>query len=216
VSAAPATVQRKVVLTGKKALTDRVLKIINKGLSPTHIASLSGKGEIEIKATGSKGKLSTQNTFFKAKLKALINEAGTTTVGVSAGSGTIVGSYHASDIDIADIEALGIGSKGWDARGALIHELIEQRQKQLAKTKKAKAYGSATTGAHGKGLAAELGFIGAKLESDSGLVGGTKNKDGTINGHRTVVFKYPDGTRWKVKVTLDHNNITKVKRTKLK
>jgi hypothetical protein len=58
-------------------------------------------------------------------------------------------------------------------------------------------------------------MIGAELESDTGLVGGTRNPDGTIDGTRTVVFKYPDGTRYRVEVTLSHSNITGVTRTKL-
>lgn len=58
-------------------------------------------------------------------------------------------------------------------------------------------------------------MIGATLESDTGLVKETANADGTVNGTRTVVFKYPDGTRYRVEVTLSHNNITGVTRTKL-
>jgi hypothetical protein len=58
-------------------------------------------------------------------------------------------------------------------------------------------------------------MIGATLESDTGLVKETANADGTVNGTRTVVFKYPDGTRYRVEVTLSHNNITGLTRTKL-
>lgn len=58
-------------------------------------------------------------------------------------------------------------------------------------------------------------MIGANLELDSGLVGATTNPDGTMNGSRTVVFRYPDGTRYRIVVTLSHNNITNVARTRL-
>ena len=66
---------------------------------------------------------------------------------------------------------------GWDARASLLHELVEQREKQLGTTAAQRAYGSETSGAHGQGLAAELGMIGASLESDTGLLGASTNPD---------------------------------------
>jgi hypothetical protein len=188
---------------------------MNAGLGPVHKASVNASGEVEITLTGLYGPPTAANQAFTTRLQALCNEAGTTTVAVASGSATIVGSYATGEIDIGDIEALGINLRGWDARGALLHELVEQRQKQLGTTAAQRGYGSATTGAHSEGLAAELGVVGAVLESDSNLVGATANADGTMNGSRTVVFRYPDGSRYQVVVTLSHNNITNVVRTRL-
>jgi hypothetical protein len=214
-SAAPPSVQHKLVLTGGAADLARVVAVMNAGLGPEFQAIPNAKGEVEIVRTGMLGPPSPENQVFTTRLRALEAEGGTTTVGVVSGGMPIVGSYALSQIDIGDIEALGIGQRGWDARAALLHELVEQRQKQLGATAAERGYGSPTTGAHGQGLAAELGMIGAVLESDTGLVGATQNPDGTMNGSRTVVFRYPDGTRWRVEVTLSSNNITNVTRTKL-
>jgi hypothetical protein len=207
--------QRKVSLTGTAANTARVVAIMNAGLAPEYRATVNGKGEVEISRTGQYGPSTSQNQAFTTRLRSLVDEAGTTAVAVASGNAIIVGSYEAAEIDVADMEALGIGLSGWDARGALLHELTEQRQRQHGATATARASGSATTGAHSEGLAAELGVVGAVLESDSNLVGATANADGTMNGSRTVVFRYPDGTRYRVAVTLDHNNVTNVIRTRL-
>ena len=211
----PAHIQPKLALTGKAADVARVVAIMNAGLGPINEARVNKAGEVEIVPSGQQGPPTRENQFFTDKLQSIVAESGTTTVGVTSGGMPIVGSYELSQIDIADIEQLGIGKPGWDARAALLHELAEQREKQLGAKPEQRAYGSATSGAHGKGLAAELGMLGAILESDTGLVGATANPNGTMNGTRTVVFKYPDGTRYRVEVTLDHNNITDVKRTKL-
>jgi len=214
-SQAPVHVQRKLAMTGSAAHLARVLVVMNAGIDIRYQARFDSANQVEIVSSGNQGPPSPQQQYFTTRLRSLINEAGTTTVSVNSGSRTIVGSYAGSDIDIADIEALGIGLPGWDARAALLHELVEQREKQLGTTAAQRAYGSATTGAHGQGLAAELGMIGAVLESDSGLVGASANANGTMNGTRTVVFRYPTGTRYRVVVTLTSNNITNVVRTKL-
>ncbi|MBW7885801.1 MAG: DUF4157 domain-containing protein [Caldilineaceae bacterium] len=214
-SPAPISVQHKLALTGNAADINRVITVMNAGLAPQFQARLNSASEVEIVSSGLEGPPTAANQTFITRLRAIINESATTTVSVVAGGVPIVGSYALEQIDIADIEALGIGERGWDARAALLHELIEQRQKQHGATAAERGYGSPTTGAHGEGLAAELGMIGAVLESDTNLVGATRNADGTMNGHRTVVFRYPDGTRFRVEVTLDHNNITNVRRTRL-
>jgi len=214
-SQAPACIQRKLVLTGDTANVARVVAVMNAGIDIRYKAQTKASGEVEIVESGYEGPPTREQQFFTERLRPLVNEAGTTTVSVVSGGAPIVGSYASSQIDIADIEALGIGQPGWDARAALLHELVEQREKQLGTTPAQRAYGTATTGAHGQGLAAELGMIGATLESDTGLVSATAHADGTMSGSRTVVFRYPDGTRYRVEVTISHNNITNVARTRL-
>lgn len=212
---APAQIQRKLVLTGSSTNIARVVAVMNAGIDFRASVRVKPSGEVEIVWSDRQGPPTREQQIFTQRLETIVNESGTTTVGVTAGGVPIVGSYPLSQIDIADIEALGIGRPGWDARAALLHELVEQREKQLGTTAAQRGYGSTTTGAHGQGLAAELGMIGAILESDSGLVGATTNPDGTMNGTRTAVFRYPNGTRYRVVVTLSHNNITNVARTRL-
>lgn len=90
---------------------------------------------IEIVESGNQGPPTREQQFFTQRLRSLVGEAGTTKVNVTSGGTPIVGSYALSQIDIADIEALGIGQPGWDARAALLHELVEQRERQLGTTK---------------------------------------------------------------------------------
>jgi len=211
--------QPKLKLTGTIDNISRVIAVLNASLRNFYYVSVDMSGQVKIDPiraahTSSATGPSAQEKALADRLWSLTTEAGTATVGVVAGGVPIVGSYELSQIDIADIENLGSGQPGWNASAALLHELVEQREKQLGTTAAQRAYPGAS-GAHSKGLAAELGMIGAELESDSGLVGATANADGTMNGTRTVVFKYPDGTRYRVEVTLTSNNITGVKRTKL-
>ena len=212
--------QPKLKLTGAADLIARVVAVLNGALGGFHHVSVDAAGMIKSEPdraalTSSATGPNTAEQLLADRLWSLTTESGTTTVDVVAGGVPIVGSYALSQIDIADIEALGSGQPGWSSAASLLHELVEQREKQLGTTAAQRGYGSPTSGAHGEGLAAELGMIGAVLESDTNLVGASANPDGTMNGSRTVVFKYPDGTRWKIEVTLSHNNITGVKRTKL-
>jgi len=212
--------QPKLKLTGSANLQARVAAVLNAGLGNFYYVSVDSSGELKMEPiraahTSSITGPSAPVRALADQLWSLISESGATTVDVVAGGVPIVGSYALSQIDIADMEALGSGQPGWNSSASLIHELVEQREKQLGATAAQRGYGSATTGAHSKGLAAELGVIGAVLESDTGLVGSSPNPDGTMNGTRTVIFKYPDGTRYEVEVTLSHNNIIGVKRTKL-
>lgn len=212
--------QPKLKLTGTADHLDRVARVLNTGLGSFYYVSVDAAGELKMDPvrgahTSSITGPSAQVRAVSEPLWSMISESGTTTVAVLAGGVPIVGSYQLSQIDISDMEALGSGQPGWNATASLIHELVEQRQKQLGASAAERAYGSDTTGSHSKGLAAELGVIGAQLESDSGISAASTNPDGTMNGVRIVVFKYPDGTRYRVEVTLTSNNITGVKRVKL-
>lgn len=209
-------VQRRLVLTGATADIDRVIAIMNHRLSPVYRAQAGPGGEVQVVPTGISGPLIAPNQVFSDRLRVITGDSGTTTVDVVASGVPIVGSYALSRIDVADMEALGFDQEGWDAGAALLHELVEQRERQLGTTAAQRAFGSETTGAHGTALAAELGVIGAALESDSGLVPSrTRTPGGGLSGTRTVVFRYPDGRRVQVIVTLTNNNITRVRRRRL-
>ena len=213
------SLQPKLKLTGTTDLIARVVAVLNAGLGNFYYVSVDTTGQVKIDPiraahTSSATGPNAPERALADRLWSLTTESRTTTVDVVAGGVPIVGSYELSQIDIADIEALGSGQPGWNSTAALLHELVEQREKQLGATAVQRGY-PGPGGAHAKGLAAELGMIGAILESDTGLVGGTANADGTMNGTRTVVFKYPDGTRYRIEVTLSHNNITGVVRKKL-
>lgn len=212
---APVSIQRKLVLAGYPENVARAVRIINAGIGVLFKAQVNADGEIEIVSSGVAGPPSPQQEFFTNRLRSLVNETETTAIGVVSGGLPVVGSYS-GQIDIQDIEALGIGLRGFDARAALLHEIVEQRERQLGTTAAQRERGTETTGAHGTGIAAELGMIGAIIESDTLLVIGTTNPDGTVNGTRTVIFRYPDQTRLRVELTMFHNNITRVVRTPLR
>ena len=212
--------QPRLTLTGSTDHLNRVAIVLNKGLGGFYHVKVDAAGDVKMDPvrsahTSSADGPSPQVRAVSEPLWSMSTESRTTTVAVVAGGVPIVGSYDFSQIDITDIEALGTGQPGWNSTASLVHELVEQRQKQLANTASARGYGSPTTGAHGKGLAAELGVIGAQIESDSNLIPEGEHADGTMDGYRTVVFKYPDGSRWEVEVTLTRNNITSVTRRKL-
>jgi hypothetical protein len=133
------------------------------------------------------------------RLTTVINDPKDVIMSVSAGSKTLVGSYTTGDFDISDVEALGVG--------ALIHEIVEQYQKQT----KSEAFGTVTTGAHGEATKAESEVLtgGAKRGADK-LISSTLNADGTMNRVMETLFTSADG---KVKTritTIEKNNIVSV------
>jgi len=211
------SVQRKLKLTGKKTAWDKTVKLMNAGLEITKTVSIDAGGNVDIKASGKKGKSNPETTIFTSGLESIVKDAGQVTIGVTEGGTPLVGSFSLAQIDIDDMNSLGTGERGWDARAAFLHEVTEQREKQVNK----KGFGTPTTEAHGTATTAELGMIGAEfgnkgatLESDTPSF--KPNADGTISGTRTTIIKYGDGTRWEMIVTVTSNNITKVDRKQLK
>jgi Domain of unknown function (DUF4157) len=211
-------VQRKLVLTGNPTNVNRVLAIMDKGLSPLHAAAVNAEGVVKIITAGKKGQLTPQNKAFSDELQSIVSEPKITSVGVISGgkNRVMIGNYELSQIDVADLEQLGIGQAGVDARASLIHELVEQREKQQGATEADRKYGSETTGAHGKGRSAELGTIGATYVHQLPKVGMVNHSDGTQSYTQTLLCKYPDGTTYEVELTISHNDIVKAPKRKKK
>ncbi|CAN92264.1 hypothetical protein predicted by Glimmer/Critica [Sorangium cellulosum So ce56] len=211
---AAATPMCKLRLTGLPAVQARALAIINGGLSPLYTAQINATGDVTLQATNLQGPPTAETQAFTERLKPIIDEAGLTTVSVTASGVPLVGSYVLEQIDVADMERLGSGQRGWTAAASFLHEIVEQRQKQqLGAGSAGGQFGTPTSGAHGTATAAELAVIGAVMESDTSAM--TPNPDGTVSGTRTTVFRYPDRTRWQMVVTVVSNNITNVARTQL-
>jgi hypothetical protein len=133
----------------------------------------------------------------------IINDPQVVTVGTGAGTGTLVGSYAGSTIDIADIEAMAGGSGATDV-GALIHELIEQYHKQVRST----GYGGESTGAHHEGIVAENAVNGSTRGAQR-VITATQNPDGTIDATVEVPYTYPNGRVVTTTLTIVRNNVTR-------
>ena len=117
---------------------------------------------------------------------------------ISAGTKTIVGSYVTGDVDIDDVEKLGVH--------ALIHEIEEQYQKQA----KGMGYGTETTGAHGEGIKVESEVFGAKRGAQK-VISSTKNADATLDLVVEIPYTFPDGKVKTQELTIKSNNIDSVK-----
>jgi Domain of unknown function (DUF4157) len=207
--------QPKVRFTGSPTALDKVIAIINASLDFRLQAKLNSAGDLSI---GQKtfniggqdlplqGPPTRMQSEFTTRLESVINESGLVTEGVIESGVPLVGSWALRQIDVDDMNALGVDKPGWNAGASLIHELTEQREGQVGgETDFNKAHATATT--------AENAVIGAVQESDTGAM--TPTGGGKVSGTRTTVLRYPDGTRWKMVVTVVDSNITKVDRVQL-
>lgn len=195
-------IQPKLKITGKDDDVNRTLNLLNSGLGSFYHVSTDKAGEVKIDPV--RAAHTSSITGPEATQKALANRLWAITtdpkdvlISVTAGSTTLVGSYATGDIDITDIEALGVSS--------LIHEIEEQYQKQA----KGKGYGSESSGAHGEGIKAESEVKGAKRGPQK-IISLTKNADGTISGVFEIPYTYPDGTVKTMVMTVTSNNVSSV------
>lgn len=184
--------QAKLKLTGDAAKITRVITLINTNFS-LFKASVSGTGEVTLTQPNS-GPPTPEEAALARHLTTIIDDSTETVISVSSGSTTLVGSYATGDIDIADLETVGVG--------ALVHELIEQFHKQ----KSATPFGSETSGAHGRGIDAESEVTGAKRGPQK-MVSSTRNADGTIDATVEIPFTFPDGTVKTMELKIEHNNV---------
>jgi uncharacterized protein DUF4157 len=198
--------QPKVRFTGSAAALAKVIALINASLDIRFRASLNGTGDLSIGPSGNAGPPTLMQNEFTTRIQAIIGDAGLVNEGVTEGGVPLVGSWTLRQIDVDDMNALGVDKPGWNAGGSLIHELTEQREGQVGGVTNFPA-------AHATATAAENAVIGATQESDTSNMAPSGN--GLVSGTRTTVFRYPDGTRWRMIVTVVNNNVTKVDRVQL-
>jgi hypothetical protein len=196
------TVQPKLKITGDGMNVARAVALLNSGLQQYRV-SIDKTGELAIYKAYVELPPNKQQQALADRLTNIIDDPKTVLVTISAGSETLVGSYATGDIDIADVESIGVS--------ALIHELEEQHQKQAS----GMPYGSETSGAHGKGIEAEQDVKGAKRGAQKNI-SGSANPDGTINAVVEVPYTFPGntlistGTVKTMVLTIKNNNIESV------
>jgi hypothetical protein len=195
--------QPKLKMTGKAGYVSRAIALLNGGLGSFYFVSVDKSGQVSLtpnlpairsSATGADA----QQQALANRLDIIIKDSKDVIITISAGSTTLVGSYATGDIDIDDVEKIGVH--------ALIHEIEEQHQKQA----KSLGYGSETTGAHGEGIKAESEVFGAKRGAQK-IISSTANVDGTLDAVIEVPFTFPDGKVKTQEMTIKSNNVVSVK-----
>ncbi|HEX6746192.1 MAG TPA: DUF4157 domain-containing protein [Longimicrobium sp.] len=196
--------QPKLKFTGKPDHTARAVALLNANLGSFYHVSIDAKtGEVTMAPIRAAHTSSIKGP--DPQVKALADRLWTVTsdskdvvMTVSAGSQTIVGSWATGDFDIDDIEKVGVG--------ALIHEIVEQHQKQA---KGEKNFGTATTGAHGVASKAESEVTGMTRGADK-VISMTQNADGTVDGVIETTFTTTGGQVKTMVSTLKSNNIVSI------
>ena len=188
--------QPKLKITGKAADVSRAITLLNNGLFQYSV-SIDKSGNVSISSNKDVGPPSPEQQALANRLTKVINDPKDVVMTASAGSKTLGGSYATGDFDIADLETYGVAG--------LIHEIEEQYQKQV----KGLAYGSETTGAHSKGIAAESEVRGAKRGPQK-VISSTMNADGTLDAVIEIPHTYPDGKVKTMVMTVKRNNIESV------
>ena len=195
--------QPKLKITGKAGDVSRAIALLNGGLGSFHSVSVDASGQVSLtpnlpairhSATGA----SAQQQALANRLDSIIKDSKDVLITISAGTKTIVGSYVTGDVDIDDVEKLGVH--------ALIHEIEEQYQKQA----KGMGYGTETTGAHGEGIKVESEVFGAKRGAQK-VISSTKNADATLDLVVEIPYTFPDGKVKTQELTIKSNNIDSVK-----
>ena len=188
--------QRKLKITGSVLDVSRAIGLLNSGLRGYRV-SLDKSGSIIITQNFVELPPDAQQKALADRLSAIINDPKDVIITVSAGSKTLVGSYATGDIDITDIEPIGVS--------ALIHEIEEQHQKQA----KGQGYGSQTTGAHSEGIKAEGEVKGAQRGPEK-VLSSSANPDGTLNLVVEIPYTYPDGKVKTMVMTIIKNDVKSV------
>jgi RHS repeat-associated protein len=190
--------------SGSPSAEDKFKGTLNSGLFGQEV-QLDSSGNTTLVSTGEQGPPTAEQAALANTLSTVINDPANTSVTLSEGSATIVGSYATGDIDMNDVQALGTGP-GVTAVGALGHEIVEQFAKQVG----GQPYGSETTGAHAAGIAAENSING----SVRGPQGGAPlklNRKGTFKGKITIPYT-AGGVTTRSIMKIRNNNVRKVKR----
>lgn len=195
--------QPKLTITGKAGDVSRAIALLNGGLGSFYYVSVDSSGQVKMDPvraahTSSATGPSAQVRALADRLDIIIKDSKDVITTISAGTRTIVGSYATGDIDINDVEKLGVH--------ALVHEIEEQYQKQA----KSLGYGTEKTGAHGEGIKVESEVLGAKRGAQK-VISSTKNADGTLDLVVEIPYTFPDGKVKTQELTIKSNNIDSVK-----
>jgi hypothetical protein len=200
-----APIQRVLQVNGDPDHIARVLGILNRALFG-YTVTVDATGIISINTNDLVGPPSQAQQAMYTRLNSIIGHAETTNIGIESGNeNTLVGSYATGQIDIADIEAMA-GNIGVSDTGTLIHEIVEQFQKQVHGEDYNAPGAGERSGAHGEGINAE--------EEQNGLTRGTHrvvsqtaNPDGTVSVVVEVPYTRPDGTGVITTLNIVNNNV---------
>jgi hypothetical protein len=194
-----ARLQCKFVATGSAA---DFVTMVNSILAVQKAIRVSSTGEVSVVSTDVAGPPTRDATELLATITAMIADSGTTTIEFIHGTTStrasdihvMVGNYALSRVDLDDVAAFGFESShsrmGDNAAVQLIHELTEQRRKQI----NSEAFGPA----HAAGYAAQERLLGATLLRESPMTPTTPGR-----GEVTTTYRYPDGREVDVITTLD-------------
>jgi len=193
------------VLSGKSKDLLKVKQIADKNLFGKE-AKIDDKGEVTLQSNGQVGPRTPQQTAFENTLSQAINNPETTSIKVVKNSTqTLIDSYEAGEIDIADVLAYKNGP-GASSAGMLAHAVAEQFAKQVEH----KGIGGADGAHYGAGFSAENGATGylrgpafPPLEADANT--------GRVNGITTVPYTRGN-TTVRVTTTVQNSNVTSVGR----
>jgi hypothetical protein len=197
------TLQPKLKFTGTADHVSRAITLLNSGLGSFYNVSADKSGDVKIEPiraahTSSITGPNAQQKAMADRLWTVINDPKDVSMTVSSGSKTLGGSWDTGDFDIADLETYGAGG--------LIHEIVEQHQKQA---KGVKNFGTATTGAHGEASKAESEVTGLKRGADK-VISMTQNADGTIDAVIETPHTFPDGKVKTMVSTIKNSNIVSI------
>ncbi len=197
------TLQRKLRFTGNPDHLTRTVALLNSGLGNFYYVSIDKTGEIKIEPiraahTSSITGPTAQQKALADRLWTVTNDSKDVIMSVSSGSKTLVGSWVTADFDIADVETVGVG--------AMIHEIVEQYQKQAKGVTK---FGTATTGAHGEASKAESEVTGLTRGADK-VISMTQNADGTMDAVIETLYVTSDGKTKTMVSTITHNNVVSI------
>ena len=188
---------RELVFTGESEHVNSLLKIMNScfSFSSDVFSIIDGKVQSrELNSEELESMSEKQQAFYNTIMSA-VNDEKTISIGVVSNSEQVlIGSWNLNQIDIADINALGVGD-GMDMYSIIAHEIAEQHYKQ---TSIIPVY----TVGHALGYRAEE------------LVSGTSRLKETIIGGCIINFKnidYNTSTFFSTIVFINKdNNVTKV------
>ncbi len=107
------------------------LNVLNESLEGFYEVEALDNGQLIINRTGKKGEISNRVEAISSALGNLINNSNTVEITVTQNSSTVLGgSFDLETIDMTDVQKFGDGPL-LSSEGVIIHELVEQFEKQV-------------------------------------------------------------------------------------